>query len=256
MTEDQIMQFWPSLIGVALIVLAHLFAPHLHFMRKPDNIWVPASVGVALAYVFMDIFPHLAKSKTKLVPTGDNPVYEFLTHNIYLVGLAGFTVYLGIILSEMIFRNNTAADEITFRSVPTVIKIEFISLMTYNFLVGYLLSEHVTHRPEPAMLFGLAMATHFAGLNHLTRGHFPKLYDDLLRYVFAVAVLAGWIAGVALEISATTRALWYSFLAGGIIVVAAVYELPHIQSYRQYLAFVIGAGLFSLMILSINYYGK
>ncbi|TDJ45696.1 MAG: hypothetical protein E2O52_06220, partial [Gammaproteobacteria bacterium] len=78
MTEDQIVQYWPSLIGVTLIVLTHLFIPHIHFMRKSDNIWVPASVGVALAYVFIDIFPHLAKSKAKLVPTGDNPVYEFL----------------------------------------------------------------------------------------------------------------------------------------------------------------------------------
>jgi hypothetical protein len=256
MIEEQIVLFWPSLIGVALIVLAHLFAPHFQFMRKSNNIWVPASVGVALAYVFMDIFPHLAKSKAKLVPTVDNPVYEFLTHNIYLVGLAGFTVYLGIILSDMMFRKNPAAGEITFRSAPTAIKIEFISLSAYNFLVGYLLSEHVTHRPEPALLFGLAMAAHFAGLNHLTRNHFPGLYDGLLRYAFTAAVLAGWIAGVALEISNMTLELWYSFLAGGIIVVAAVYELPHIRSYRQYLAFVVGAGLFSVLILSMNYYGK
>lgn len=250
------MLFWPSLIGVAMIVLAHLFVPHLHFMRKPDNIWVPASVGVALAYVFMDIFPHLAKSKAKLVPSGDNPVYEFLTHNIYLVGLAGFTIYLGIILSDMMFRKNPKAGEITFRSAPTVIKIEFISLTAYNFLVGYLLSEHITHRPEPAMLFGLAMAAHFAGLNRLTRDHFPVLYDGLLRYAFTAAVLVGWIAGVALEITDVTLELWYSFLAGGIIVVAAVYELPHIRSHSQYWSFVIGAGLFSVMILSIDYYGK
>jgi len=256
MTEGQIVLYWPSLLGVILIVLVHLFAPHFHCMHKSNNIWVPASVGVALAYVFMDIFPHLAKSKAKLAPTGDNPVYEFLTHNIYFVGLAGFTAYLGIILLDMMFRKNSTASEITFRSAPAAIKIEFISLSAYNFLVGYLLSEQVTHRPEPALLFGLAMAAHFAGLNHLSRDHFPGLYDGILRYAFTTAVLAGWIAGVALEISNVTLELWYSFLAGGIIVVAAVYELPHIRSYRQYLGFVVGAGLFSVLILSMNYYGK
>lgn len=256
MTENQIVLFWPSLIGVILIMMVHLFASHFHFMRKSNNIWVPASVGVALAYVFIDIFPHLAKSKAKLAPTGDNPVYEFLTHNIYLVGLAGFTVYLGIILLDMMFRKNSTAGEITFRSAPAAIKIEFISLSAYNFLVGYLLSEHATHRPEPAILFGMAMAIHFAGLNHLTRDHFPGLYDGILRYAFTIAVLAGWIAGVMLEISNVTLELWYSFLAGGIIVVATVYELPHIRSYRQYLGFLIGTVFFSLMILSIDYYGK
>ncbi len=254
--DQNFVLFWPSLVGAAIIMLVHLLVPRFRFMRKPDNVWVPASVGIALAYVFIDIFPHLAKSKAKLGYMGDNPVYDFMTRNIYLLALAGFTVYLGIVLAEKVFRKNQAADDITFRSAPAAIKAEVISLAAYNFLVGYLLSEQTTHRAEPALLFGAAMAIHFAGLDYLTRGHFPRLYDGVLRYALAASVLAGWIAGVALEIANASLELWYSFLAGGIIVVAAVYELPHIHSRKQYWAFVAGAGLFSSLILSINYYGK
>jgi hypothetical protein len=248
--------FWPSLVGAAMIMLVHLLVPRFRFLRKPDNVWVPASAGVALAYVFIDIFPHLAKSKAKLVPTGGSPIYEFLTQHIYFVGLVGFAFYLGVVLSERMFRKDQAAAEITIRSAPAVIQVECISLAAYSFLIGYLLSEQATHLPEPAMLFGLAMAIHFAGLDYLTRGHFPRLYDSTLRYALAASVLAGWLTGVVLEISNASLELWYSFIAGGIIVVAAVYELPHIHTPRQYWAFLIGAGVFSLMIFSIQSYGK
>jgi hypothetical protein len=248
--------FWPSLVGAAMIMLVHLLVPQFKFMDKPDNVWVPASAGIALAYVFVDIFPHLAKSKAKLVSTGDSPVFEFLTQHIYFVGLVGFAVYLGIILSDIIFRKENATADLTFRSAPAVIQFECISLAGYSFLVGYLLSEQITHRTESAILLGLAMAIHFAGLDHLTRSHFQRLYDGTLRYAFAASVLAGWLTGAVLEISDASLDLGYSFLAGGIIVVAAVYELPHIHTRRQYWAFLVGSGVFSLMIFLIKAYEK
>jgi hypothetical protein len=251
-----VLLFWPSLVGAAMIMLVHLLVPQFEFMRKPSNVWVPASAGVALAYVFMDIFPHLAKSKAKLVSTGDSPVYEFLTQHIYFVSFVGFAVYLGIVLAEIIFHKENATADITFRSAPAVIQFECISLAGYSFLIGYLLSEQITHRTEPAMLFGLAMAIHFAGLYYLTRGNFPRLYDGTLRYALAASVLAGWLTGVVFEISNTSLELWYSFLAGGMIVVAAVYELPHIHTRRQYWAFLVGSGVFSLIILLIKAYEK
>ena len=69
-TTVTIVRFGPSLIGATFIALVHLLAPRFGFMRKPDNPWLPASAGVAIAYVFMDIFPHLAKSREKLANVG------------------------------------------------------------------------------------------------------------------------------------------------------------------------------------------
>lgn len=253
-SDENLLLFWPSLVGVMAIALVHLFVPRLRFLHKPDNIWVPMSAGVALAYVFMDIFPHLAKSKANFGYVGANPIYELLARNIYLVALIGFAVYLGIVLAEMAFRKDPTARQITFRTAPVFVQVEFLSLAAYNFLIGYLIAEQVTHRPQPAMLFGIAMAIHFVGLDHLARGHFPKLYDDAIRYLLAVAVLAGWVAGVAVEITNASLDIWYSFIAGGIIVIAAVYELPHVHTQKQYWAFIAGATLFSLLIISVEYY--
>ncbi len=250
---NTIMLFLPSLVGATLIALTHLLTPRFHFMRTQNNPWVPASAGIALAYVFMDIFPHLAKGQEKLLHIAEGNIYGFLTHNVYLAGLAGFTIYLGIILLAMSIRQKQSTTGITFKSTPVSIKLECASLAAYSFLIGYLLSEQVTHLPEPIILFGLAMAIHFAGLNYLVRDHFPILYDQSLRYIYAASVYAGWFIGIVAEISDATLALCYSFLAGGIIVVAAVYELPHIRSPQQYGAFVAGAVVFSILILASDY---
>ncbi len=221
-------------------------------MRKPDNPWLPVSVGVAIAYVFIDVFPHLARSREKLSTVAETSLYGFIAHHVYLVALAGFAIYLGIILLEMKYRQNPSASEVDLASAPAALKVETASLVAYNFLIGYLLAEQLTHRPEPVILFALAMAIHIGGLDCLLREHFPTFYDQTARFVLAAGVYAGWFTGVVVEISDAALALWFSFLAGGIIVVATVYELPEIRSPRQYAFFCVGACGFSVLVLAME----
>ena len=250
MLSNDIVLLWPSFIGVSLIALVHLLTPHFRFMRQPGNRWLPASAGIALAYVFMDIFPHLAKMQSKLSGVIESNVYGFLTHNVYLVCLVGFAGYLGIFLLVNRYRSSKLS-EISFGSAPIPIKIEYVSLVAYSFLIGYLLSEQATHRPEPVLLIAtaMAMAIHFAAIDGLVYKLVPNIYD---RFILTASVYTGWITGVILEISDATLALWYAFLAGGLIVVATVNELPNIRNKGQYGAFIIGAGVFSALILAIE----
>ena len=255
MIADSIMLFWPSFIGATIIALVHLQVPRFRFMLKQDNLWLPASVGVAMAYVFLDIFPHLAKVGGKLVNTEGNRLHGFLGHNIYLVTLLGFAVYLGIILLVMTYRQNQNTSNITYASAPATLKVEIATLVAYNFLIGYLLAEEPTHHPGHSIIFALAMAIHFAGVDWLLRGHFTNLYDQTARFSFAAGIFAGWITGVFLEISHATLALWYALIAGGIIVIATVYEIPKIRSPREYGFFCAGAGTFSALVLAAKYFG-
>ena len=249
---SDITAFWSTLIGATMIALVHLLAPRFRFKGKPDNPWLPASAGVAIAYVFMDVFPHLAKSREKLAGVADSGLYGFLAHHVYLVALAGFTIYLAITLLEINYRQGQSAPEVTFLSAPVTVKAEIIFLVGYNFLIGYLLAEQLTHRPEPVLLFALAMAVHVAGIDCLLRRNFQNLYDHMARFALAVSVYAGWLTGVVVEVADATLALFYSLLAGGIIVLAAVYELPHVRTRRQYLFFCIGAFAFSSLVLTME----
>ncbi len=254
--DMSILDFWPTFVATTLIALIHLLAPGFRFMWKPGNPWLPASAGVAVAYSFMDIFPHLAKVQKNLEKTIESDLYGFLAHHVYLLALLGFIVYLGIVLSVARYRQDQHVSELTLASVPLLVKVECHGLAAYNFLIGYLLSEQLTHRPEPVMLFALAIAIHFAGVDCLLREHYPILYDRTARFIFIAGIYAGWAIGVLVEVPNTTLAFFYSFLAGGIIAVATVYELPGIQSWRQYRAFCVGALVFSALIIAAEYFGN
>ena len=246
--------FLPSFVGATMIALVHLLLPRFGFMHKPGNPWVPASAGVAIAYAFMDIFPHLAKSHAKLMNIAGSDWYSFLTHHVYLMSLIGFTVYLGIVLQAKNIRKSRKGSEITVTSAPLILHIEVVSLAAYNFLIGYLLSEQSTHHPEAVMLLGLAMAIHIAGIDLVMRNHFTRLYDRFAGIVFAVAIYAGWFIGAITEITDASLALFYAFLAGGLIVIATINELPQIQSHRQYRAFLAGCAAFSIIVLAVEYF--
>ena len=253
MIADSIMLYWPSFVGATLIALVHLQVPRFRFMRKPDNLWLPASVGVTMAYVFVELFPHLAKVGEKLANTKGNSLHGFLEHNIYLVTLLGFAAYLGINLLVITYRQNQNTSNITYASAPATLKVEISTLVAYNFLIGYLLAEEPTHHAAPSIIFALAMAIHFVSVDWLLRGHFTNLYDQTARFSFAAGIFAGWITGFLMEISNATLALWYALIAGGLIVVATVHEIPRIRSLREYSFFCIGAGTFSALILTAEH---
>jgi hypothetical protein len=96
------------------------------------------------------------------------------------------------------------------------------------------------------------MAAHFVGLDHFYRHMYPRLYDAGLRYGLAAALYGGWVLGVLGELPDETFALLFAFLAGGIIVISAMFELPRVKSWRPYVGFCAGAVGFSAMVLILE----
>jgi hypothetical protein len=87
------------------------------------------------------------------------------------------------------------------------------------------------------------------GLSDFYRKLYPRHYDAGFRVLFAASVAAGWAIGVVWELSDGAYALTYAFLAGGIMIVTAVFELPRIKPWRSYLGFCFGALAFTALIL-------
>lgn len=103
--------------------------------------------------------------------------------------------------------------------------------------------------PLAGIGFGIAMAAHFVGLDHFYRDLQPRLYDTPLRYALAVAIYGGWLLGVVGELPDLVYALLFALLAGGLMVVTAVFELPRVNSARRYAGFCLGAIGFAALIL-------
>ena len=134
-----------SVIGLALIVGVHLAVPRFRFLDDSGSTWLDVLAGVALGYVFVDILPHLAGFQAKLLPLADAGAFGFLEHHSYLMAMAGVLFYLAISLSTEQARSNERGTETSFSQLPIATQAGAFSLAAYAFLVGYLLSERLTH---------------------------------------------------------------------------------------------------------------
>ena len=66
------------------------------------------------------------------------------------------------------------------------------------------------------------------------------------------ALLAGWLLGFFVELSGVLYAASFAFLAGGLMIVATIFELPRITSPKRYWSFCGGAVAFTLAILVLE----
>lgn len=241
-----------SLLGLLLLVLVHLFVHRIRVLQQEAGPWISLSAGVAIAYVFVDVLPLLAKQQSVLM-TGDTAGWlRFLKHHAYLVALAGFAFHYGIALSRVVDHGPDTASGFIGSGIAS--RFSLISFLIYSFLIGYLIGEKWDHGKDPGLLFAIAMAVHFVGLSHLAYEQAPGAYTRWLRFQLALSTLLGWVLAVTTRVSDLIFFLAFSFLAGGIIVVAMSVELPRIRpNMRDFLAFVIGLTSFAGLLLVAEY---
>jgi len=235
-----------SLAAVLLVMQVHLFAGRMHFLdREP---WRSMAPGVAMSYVFLDILPHLSNKQQALEFGEGAGLALFLQNHAYLLALVGFTLFLGLAkINSASGAQETKSDE--ERQGRSVLYLRILPLAVYVALIGFLIGEQPDHRYEPVIVFACAMVIHLAGVNHTVRHKMSRLYDSSLRYLFAGATLAGWFLGAVTPISDLVFALTFSFVAGAILIVAFVYELPAIAGGKSYLYFSAGVAGFSALLL-------
>lgn len=238
-----------SFLGVSLLIGVHILTPSFRFLKDHAGPWVSASAGVAIAYVFVDILPLLAKQQDKLFSTTATGWLQYLEHHVYILAMAGFAFHYALDLNHRLdpvqARELPRDGRITRRGLPAI-----ISNMAYVFLIGYMIGEKWSHTAEPALFFAVAMAIHFIGLNHLVMESFPDFYRRWLRWELSLVTLAGWSLGMLTQVSDAVFLLGFSWLAGGIIVIAMSVELPRVGSRRaDFLAFLGAILVFTVLIL-------
>jgi len=72
----------------------------------------------------------------------------------------------------------------------------------------------------------VVMALHFTAVDHLVRHWHPAAFDRALRWVFALAITAGWLLGTLTYLPGHVVATWTAVLAGAILLNVLNLELP------------------------------
>jgi hypothetical protein len=235
--------------AIALLFCAiHVLIGHLSGLHGTKRSgWLSFCGGVAVTYVFLHVLPGLTEHNAVLAR--DNPALEWLAdHIVYLLALCGLVVFYGLDRTVVTSRRAQLAATGLDQPANGVFWVHIAAFAVYNFLIGYLLLNREDHSLQALALYGVAMGLHFLTGDYGLFDHHKKLYQSHVRWIVAAALLAGWGAGVLIELHDPTISIIFGFLAGGVIMNVIKEELPEDRESR-FLPFALGAVLYAVIVL-------
>jgi hypothetical protein len=234
---------------IAGFVLVHVFAGKLRFLSGiPRSVWLSLAGGLSVAYVFMHVFPELREAQTSLVAAWR--LVPFIANHAYLIALCGLVLFYALerVVKSARRRGNQGSETGETPAGRGIFWLHISSFAIYNALIGYLLVHREEQDLRGLLLFGVAMGLHFIVNDYGLREDHRNTYRRVGRWILAAAVLIGWIAGLATELSRAAIGVLFAFLAGGVILNVLKEELPE-ERQSRFAPFALGAALYAVLLL-------
>ncbi len=247
-----------ALIAALVLAAVHLLAPRLRALTLvPRRGWLSAAGGVSVAYVFVHLLPELAEGQAAIEGEGGaeaaapEPMLGFLEGHVYLVALVGLAVFYGVekhsLHSRRRNRHETGADCTT----GDAFWLSIASFTLYNAIIGYLLLRGDLEETMQLVLYTLALGVHFVINDLALSEHHRDAYRREARWMIAAAVLVGWLAGMAIDVSERVIALIVAFIAGGVVLNVLKEELPG-ERLARFWPFVGGALAYTVLLQIVS----
>lgn len=236
-----------ALVFSAIFLLgSHVLIPEA--IRRHRRRILSFGAGVTIAYVFVHLLPELEAAREALGHNEARMALPVFSLRVYLAALVGFMAFYA--LKQMIAKAHRPADagaahggEGRFRRA-----VHAAGFLAYVWLAGYLAVRSFEEGATPVALYAAALGLHFLSLDYTFMHEYGPWYGRKVRYVFALAPLAGWAVGIFVEFSPFFAAALLGFLSGGIILNAMVSELPKENEARP-LAFLLGGALYTALLV-------
>lgn len=228
-----------AFLAVTLLAFIHIFAVNAKVI---GNIWhtrfLSMAGGIAVSYVFVDLLPKLGISQSTLQSIHQD-IIPLKERHVYIVAFLGFLFFYGI--DQLSTKHLKKTNNLAF-------SLNMASYALLNFLVGYEIVD--IHDPfiQPLYLFALALGLHYFITDHSLREKHLEIYDDLGRFILAISLYLGFIAGLLTELPQTTIIYGVAFIAGGVILNVLRHELPNDQKSQSFISFAIGGILYSMVL--------
>lgn len=238
----------PALIAAILIALVHIYGVRLTFSPViPRSHWLSLAGGTSVAFVFVHILPELGRGQEAIQDTG-HWLTDVLGHHVYLVALGGLLLYYGL---ERTVKLHDLEGDLDQQGIQHhMFWIHIGSFAFYNGVIGVLLIQRDLRGIDLAM-FTIAAVLHFVVNDHALRDRHRDAYHDLGRWILAAAVIAGWLAGLALDLSDAMIGVLFAFIAGGLVLNVLKEELPRERESRFW-AFALGATVYAGLLLLVE----
>jgi hypothetical protein len=159
--------------------------------------------------------------------------------------LIGFLFFYG--LEHMASRSGAPDRVQANEAAPLAYRLQLGGFALYGGLVGYLM---VHQRTLPTLLYLVAMALHFLGVDHSLEREYGSHYDGNGRWLLAATILAGGFAGMLTAMPEELLATLLGLNSGGVIINSMIMELPT-EKEGRFWPFCMGAIAYSLLLLLI-----
>ena len=213
------------------------------------NALLSFGAGASLAYVMMRILPKLAEKQYDFMANADTGLRGFLEHHVYLVAMIGLVIYYGI--ARVAAYGSEGANIPSPPRQRAALIATLFGYGAYSVLIAYLIVNRYHFG-----LFSFTLITFGMGMLLLVTDHglckkWPEIYQRLIRWVLASALLAGWAIGVLVKISSNTVALWFAFLAG-LMLITTIGEKLSIEARGSFWPFLAGVMTFTTLLLILE----
>ena len=207
--------------------------------------------GVSIAYVFVYLLPELETARAVLARTGADRALPFPALRVYLAALCGFMLFYGLEHLVQWTGVRPGPEAAVGEKGRTGRAIRTGGFLAYVWLAGYLAVRSLEERPTPLVLYTVALGLHFLSLDFLLGREYGPWYRRSARYAFAIAPVAGWLAGLFVGFSQLFTAALLGFVSGGIIMNTIVSELPKEKEGRL-LFFLLGGAIYTVLLIVLS----
>jgi hypothetical protein len=211
--------------------------------------------GISVGYTFVHVLPALGTMRDIAVqsPTGFRGFFP--EYSVYLWTMAGFLVFYG--LETMVAGHRRGPENRVDGgggAAPWQPWVHVAGFALYAWLLTYLMVW--TGKSALALcLYGLAMGMHILPIACNLSSHYQAMYDRRGAFLLALASLAGWASGLALDIPRPILVNLVAVVAGGVILNASIAELPK-EKEGRFWSFLAGAAVYSALLLILSHFEK
>ena len=249
------MTFVTSLIIALLFAAIFLFGGRLGFRpgHKGYARFLSFAAGIAVAYVFVDVMPALGRMRDLTTDTPAGFQRVFPEYSVYLWAMAGFLVFY--CLETMMVKPQEGPEHSGGGHDGAPVWKAWVHIGGFA-LYAWMLSHIMVwklHEPLALCIYGVAMGMHiFPVACHLS-SHYQEAYNRRGAFLLALASLAGWATGLALDIPTPLLVNLVAVVVGGVIVNTSISELPKGGSGRRW-PFLTGALFYTALLLVLSHF--
>ena len=224
--------FWTLFLITSALASLHILAHHFHrFFKSFELFFASFSGGLAIAYVFLELFPELEEAE------------KVLGKSIHVITLLGFIIFYGI--QSLILQNSIRKKAIEYRIFYTEISFLFI----YNSLIIYTIPDRLGKLNSGLLLYSLSMGLHLLVNNYaLQKKHAPRFYK-IACYILAFSLFLGFLMNIFVDplLNEVISDMLTAILAGFVLFNVFVEELPHPKS-STFLWFLSGIAFYIILL--------